>query len=469
MFIFVAFMGCFRRDFMDKALERAKLMGEGDISKILWKFAIPAIVSLMISAIYNIVDTMFVGMLNHTASMGAVSIAFPLMLLTNSVGIMFGIGLSSYVARLLGEGKKDKANEAVAVIVFTSIIVAVVITALTNIFLEPILRVLGATDTIMPYALEFVRPLALCSIFPILFPILANGIRSEGNTKYSALAVGVSGVLNIILDPIFMFTFGLGLRGASIATVTSQFVTIIFLLSYYLKGKGLLTIKFENFKPNKKIYEEVLKVGVANLCVQVLMSLSMTLLNISTKPYGDSAIAAIGISTRVSALVIFVVVGYNQGFQPIAGYNYGAKKYDRLKQAINISRIRTTAFSTIASLALWICSKYAISIFSSDPEVIRIGTKALRATILMYPFLGFTLLYNSLFQAIGYGKQAIILSMSRQGIFFIPAIFILPKIFGLNGVLYSQAVADFITLILTVFLAKKMKKDLDGKIEVKAS
>lgn len=454
---------------MDKALERAKLMGEGDIPKILWKFAVPAIISLIISAVYNIVDTIFVGMLNNTAAIGGVSIAFPLMLLTNSVGIMFGMGLASYVARLLGEGKREEANEVVSVVFFTAIIVALCLTVLINMFLEPILRALGATDTIIPYAIEFVRPLAIGSIFPIMFPTLANGIRAEGNTKYSAVAVGMSGILNIILAPIFIFYFGFGLRGAGLATVTSQCVTTGFLLSYYLKGKGLLTIKFENFKPRKKIYEEVLKIGVANLLVQVTMSLSMAFLNISARDYGDAAIAAIGITVRVSALVLFVVLGYNQGFQPIAGYNYGAKKYDRLKEAIRVSRIRTTAFSTIATVFLFVFSKYAIKIFSSDPEVIAIGTKALRATILMYPFLGFILLYNSLFQAIGYGKQAIILSMSRQGIFFIPAIFILPKMFGLDGVLYSQAVADFMTLILTVFLAKNMKKHLDEKIDIKAS
>lgn len=454
---------------MDKALERAKLMGEGDIPKILWKFAVPSIISLIISAVYNIVDTIFVGMLNNTAAIGGVSVAFPLMLLTNAFGIMFGMGLASYVARLLGEGKREEANEAVAVVFFTAIIVALCLTVLINIFLEPILRTLGATDTIVPYAIEFVRPLAIGSIFPILFPTLANGIRAEGNTKYSAVAVGMSGIMNIILAPIFIFYFGFGLRGAGLATVTSQCVTTGFLLSYYLRGKGLLTIKFSNFKPRKRIYEEVLKIGVANLLVQVLMSLSISALNISARAYGDAAIAAIGITVRVSALVLFVVLGYNQGFQPIAGYNYGAKKYDRLKEAINVSRIRTTTFSTLATIFLFIFSKYAIIIFSKDPEVIRIGTRALRAMILMYPFLGFILLYNSLFQAVGYGKQALILSMARQGIFFMPAIFILPKFFGLNGVLYSQAVADFMTLILTIFLAKNMRKDLDGKIDTKAS
>jgi len=451
---------------MNKTYDRAKLMGEGDIGKILWKFAVPAIVSQIIAAVYNIADTMFVGMLGNTAAIGGVTVAFPLYLMINAVGIMFGIGLSSYSARLLGQNKKEKAKEVLATVVFTALAAAITIMIITLIFLKPILKALGATNTIMPYALDFITPLIFGSICPVLFPVIANSIRAEGNTKYSAFAVGISGILNIILDPILIFNFDMGVRGAGIATLLSQIVSLSFLLYYYLSKRSLLELSFKNFKPSKNIYKEVLKIGVANLLIQVSMSLSMAFLNIAAKPYGDGAIAAIGISVRVSALVLFIIWGYNQGFQPIASYNYGAQKYDRLQKAINISIYRTTVFAVAATIFLWIFSKNAINLFSKDEEVIKLGVKALRAVITTYPLLGFLFVHNSLFQAIGKGKEALLLGASRQGLLFIPTILILPKLFGLNGILYTQAVADTITIIIAIFLSKRIRLELKDKKQV---
>ena len=451
---------------MNKTYDRARLMGEGDIGKILWKFAVPAIVSQIIAAVYNIADTMFVGMLGNTAAIGGVTVAFPLYLMINAVGIMFGIGLSSYSARLLGQNKKEKAKEVLATVVFTALAAAITIMIITLIFLKPILKALGATNTIMPYALDFITPLIFGSICPVLFPVIANSIRAEGNTKYSAFAVGISGILNIILDPILIFNFDMGVRGAGIATLLSQIVSLSFLLYYYLSKRSLLELSFKNFKPSKNIYKEVLKIGVANLLIQVSMSLSMAFLNIAAKPYGDGAIAAIGISVRVSALVLFIIWGYNQGFQPIASYNYGAQKYDRLQKAINISIYRTTVFAVAATIFLWIFSKNAINLFSKDEEVIKLGVKALRAVITTYPLLGFLFVHNSLFQAIGKGKEALLLGASRQGLLFIPTILILPKLFGLNGILYTQAVADTITIIIAIFLSKRIRLELKDKKQV---
>lgn len=450
---------------MEKAYDRARLMGEGEIGKILWKFAIPAIVSQVIAAVYNIADTMFVGMLGNTAAIGGVTVAFPLYLMINAVGIMFGIGLSSYSARLLGENKKQKAKEVLATVIVTAFGVAICIMIIVVTFLEPILKGLGATDTIMPYAIQFIKPLISGAVCSVLFPVIANAIRAEGNTKYSAFAVGISGILNVILDPIFIFTFNMGVRGAGIATLLSQVVSVLFLFYYYICKKSLLELSFKNFKPSKNLYKEVLKVGVANLLIQVFMSLSMAFLNIAAKPYGDAAIAAIGISVRVSALVLFIIWGYNQGFQPIASYNYGAKKYDRLQKAINISIFRTSVFAVLVTILLWIFSKNAINLFSNDEQVIKVGIKALRAVITTCPLLGFLFVHNSLFQAIGKGKEALLLGVSRQGVVFIPTILMLSRIFGLNGILYSQAVADIITIILAVFLSRRIKIELDKKIK----
>lgn len=450
---------------MTSVQERTKLMEEGNIRKVLMTFAIPAIITALISAIYNMADTMFVGMLDNTSATAAVSVVFPLFLLINALGQMIGVGAASYIARLLGEKKNEEANKVATVSFGISVIISIIITIFCMLFLDTILKFLGATESIMPFAVSYGGPLVLGSIFAILQPTLANIIRSEGNTKFSAIVVGSGAIINIILDPIFIINLDMGVKGASLATVLSQMIACMIMMMYFLKDKGLVKIKGRFFKPTVTIIKEVIVIGSASFITQGLMSLSMTLLNVQSKAYGDEAIAAMGITVRVTALVVLVVMGYNQGFQPVAGYNYGAKNYKRLKAAIKESIKITTIFSTLATILLWVFAKDAIGIFSNDPVVIEIGQKALKATLIMYPLLGFQQLYCVLFQTLGKGKEALICSSCRQGLFFIPTIYILPKFFGLNGILYTQMVADFCTVILIAMFAIKNSKVLDEEEE----
>lgn len=445
---------------MNTNIEKTKIMEDDNIGKVIWQFAIPGIIASLISAIYNIVDTGFIGMLNDTLAMAAVSVVFPLFILINAIGQLIGVGSSSYIARLLGAKDKNSADEVASTAIIASIAIGIIFTILTLVFLEPILKMLGATKNVMPYAIEYAKPIAIGASLPIVMPTLANIIRAEGNTKLSAIAVALGAIINIVLDPILMFNFNMGVVGASIATVFSQFISVILLLSYYLTKKSYLKLEIKKFKFSKKIYSEIVSVGIATFLTQALISISMGLLNVVSKPYGDELIASFGISLKLSALVVFVVMGYNQGFQPIASYNYGAGNYEKLRKTIKISIKRTTIFATLSTIFLMVFAPYAIELFSNDPSVIDIGSKTLRYTLLLYPFLGFTQLYAVLYQSLGMPKEALIIGTARQGIFFLPVIIILPKLMGMDGVLLTQAVADLLTTILTAYYANQTNKDL---------
>ncbi len=432
------------------------MMGEEKIPKILIKLALPGIVAMLVNAVYNIVDTMFVGMLNNTSAIAAVSVAFPMFIMIAAFGQMFGVGAGSYISRLLGEKNKIMADRTTSTTFFTSLVCGIGFVLFGTIFLESLLRLFGATDTIMPFAKEYSRILVYGSVFTVMNMTLNNMIRAEGNAKFSMFAISLGAGLNIILDPIFMFTFNMGIKGAALATVLAQIISFIFLICYFISGKSYIKISTKYFIFSKKIYSEIMRIGIATFARQALSSLALGLINLAAKPYGDAAVASMGITLRVLSLGIFVVFGYNQGFQPIAGYNYGAKQFERLKEAIKVSLKWTTVFCLIITVLFMSFSESIISAFSNDPQVIAIGAKTLRAVILLFPLFGFQQVYASLFQALGRGVESLILSLSRQGIFLIPAILILPKIFGLNGVIFSQTVADFFTIIITAILAIKM-------------
>lgn len=442
---------------------KANIMGSDDIGKVIWKFAIPGIIASLISAAYNIVDTAFVGFLNDTRAMAAVSVVFPLFILINAIGQMIGVGSSSYIARLLGGKDKEGADVVTSTAIITAIILGAIFTVLTLVFLESMLRLLGATDSIMPYAIAYAKPIAIGASLPILMPTLANIIRAEGNVKLSASIVALSAVINIVLDPIFMFTLDMGVVGASLATVLSQVVSVVILMAYFIRKKSYLKLSISKFTLSKEIYNQILSVGTATFLTQGLISISMGLLNVAAKPYGDALIAALGICLKLSSLVIFVAIGYNQGFQPIASYNYGAGNYEKLREGIKISIKRTTIFSTIATVVLMIFAPAFIEMFSNDGDVIELGSKTLRTMMLMYPLLGFTQLYAVLYQSLGMAKEALIVGTSRQGLFFVPLVFILPSLLGMNGVLLVQPIADLCTVFVTAFFAHKTNKLLKEK------
>ncbi|MBW6410854.1 MATE family efflux transporter [Clostridium weizhouense] len=444
-----------------------KIMSEEKVSKALLKLGVPIIVGMLITAFNSVVDAMFVGGLG-TSQMAAVSVTFPITQLITSVGLIFGCGAAPYISRLLGEKNFNKANKTASIALFNSLFWGVITIILTLVFLDKILILFGATNTMLPYAREFSTIFILGSILNIVNVTMSNIASAEGSTKISMTAMIISAVLNIILEPIFIYTFLLGIRGAAIATVVAQSITTILYIWYVLSNKSITKISFKHISFDKVIYSQMMKVGIINFIFMLLSSTAMGLINASASHYGDYAVAAMGIVTRIITFVSYGVFGYSKGFQAMVGYNYGAKNYRRFKETISESLKMTTGFCVMATAILIIFSKSIISIFSNDANVINIGSSALRANSIMFIFFGFQSIYTTLFVAVGKMKEAAILSITRQGIFFIPTIFILPIIIGLNGIIFTQGIADLLTLILTVTLVNKLKKDSTifiGKID----
>ena len=439
-------------------------MEKESISKVLLKLSVPAIIAMLINAIYNIVDTMFVGMLNNTSAIAAVSIVYPLFMFIGAIGVMFGAGGASYLSRLLGEKKKEEADKTLTSTIIIGCIFSLIFTVISIIFLDKFLLMYGATETIMPYAREYGYTIVLGAVFTIGTGIMSNTIRAEGNSKYSMIATCIGGVINIILDPIFMFKFGMGIKGAAVATVISQIVSFVFLLRYYYSKKSYIKLGIKFFKPTFNMFFEILKIGIPIFVTQVLASFALGFMNLGAKPYGDAAVAAMGIVFRVMSIGFYIVFGIGQGFQPVAGYNYGAKNFARLKEAVKLSIKWSIISGIVISILFIVFAEGCMLIFTRDREVINIGIKAFRAASLLFPLFGYINTYAVLYQALGKALGAFILSISRQGIFYIPLIFILPKFIGLEGVIFCQTAADglaFIeTFIMAIWLNKSLKKEM---------
>lgn len=448
--------------------QRAKMMGEEKIPVVLRKLAMPAIIGMLVSAVYNIVDTLFVSMLG-TIAIGAVSVVYPLFMLLSAIGLMYGMGGASFVSRLLGQNKKEKADEVASTTTITALVSAAIVTIVIISFMTPILKLFGATPEIMTSALSYGNVLVYGAVFTIMNMNFNNLLRAEGSAKYSMLALSFGAIINIILDPIFIFIFDMGVSGAALATVIAQAMSTVLLLSIYFRRKSVIHLSIKKFKPSLPTYVELYKIGIPTFIRQFLMSLSMGLLNSAASPYGPAAIASLGIITKVFSMIAMVIFGFSQGFQPVAGYNYGSGNIPRLKEAIKVSLIWTTVFCTLSTFVYYVFAPQIIGIFSQDAKVLDIGIRGLRAMIIVFPLFGFQVIYGTLFQALGKARQAAILSLSRQGFFLIPAILILPKFFQLNGVLYAQPFADICTILLTIIFAKQVHKTLDHPHHLQAA
>lgn len=393
--------------------------------------------------------------------MGAISIVFPLGQVVVGLGLMFGNGAASYLSRLLGSGDKNTADTVASTALYSSILVGAILIIFATVFLRPILILLGATETIMPYALIYGRIYILSCIFNVFNVTMNNIVASEGAAETTMCALLSGAVINIGLDPLFIYTFHMEVAGAAIATAISQFISTLVYLSYVLRKKSAFTFSINAFAPTKEIFTEILKIGIPTLSFQLLTSLSIALINRASNGYGDAVIAGMGAVTRINSMGTLAIFGFLKGFQPIAGFSYGAKNFKRLRQSIKISILWSTVFCIFAGLLMIIFSAQIISQFANgNEEMLFIGQKSLRANGFSFFLFGFYTVYSSLFLALGKGTAGFILGACRQGICFIPVILLLPKILGINGILYAQPVADVLSVIVTVFMALDLHKKL---------
>lgn len=445
-----------------KVNKKMELLGSAPIPKALMALGIPTMIGMMINALYNLVDAYFVGGLGES-QMGAISIVFPLGQVVVGLGLLFGNGAASYLSRLLGRGDQDTANKVASTALYSSVSIGAAVILLATIFLKPILSLLGATDTIMPYAITYARIYVLSSIFNIFNVTMNNIVTSEGAAKTTMCALLTGAVLNIGLDPVFIYVLEMGVAGAAIATAISQVVSTMVYLAYIFGKKSAFTFSVKAFGPTREMMAEILKIGVPTLIFQLLTSLSIALINRAAKGYGDAVIASMGAVTRVTSMGTLVVFGFLKGFQPIAGFSYGAKKFDRLREAIRTSIIWSTAFCVIVGLLMALLSTQIVSQFTKgNAEMISVGQKSLMANGFSFILFGYYTVYSSLLLALGKGRAGFILGACRQGICFVPVILILPAIWGINGILYAQPVADVLSAAITVWMAMRLHKELNA-------
>ncbi len=451
---------------MDMEDKRIELLRDEPVSKAVNHMSIPAIIGLLVMAIYNFVDTMFVAWLGTEAT-GATQVVFPIMMVISAFGLAFGMGGGSYISRLLGKDHKIEANKVATVSFITSISVGLLFMIVSLLFMEPLLKFFGASDGIMEMAKSYGLYILLGSILIMGNMTMNSMLRAEGSAKLSMIGMAVGAILNIILDPVFIFVLDLGIAGAAIATSLSQLVTFIILISRYFSHRSIAKIGFKYFRPSKNIYYEMLKVGIPTFFRQVLLSVSLGILNQGAVSYGgDTLLAAVGLVFRVYMLPMYILFGIGQGFQPVVGYNYGANNKKRVVDSLKYSLVLSLIVAIICSTLLIMFADNILGLFKATDAVVAYGVQGLRFYSIAMIFLAITNTIGVFYQAIGRGKESILLAIARQGFFFIPALLILPQFLGATGILSAQLVSDILTLVLTgiMFLRFIKKSSMESAL-----
>jgi len=456
-----------------QVVEREKLLGEKEIPKLLLKFSIPAIVGMLVNALYNFVDMVFIGQGVGPLGIAGVRIGFPLIVIGMAFSMLIGIGANSLISIRLGQKRKEDAELILGNAFVTMIAIGAVLTILGLAFMEPLLKLFGASQDVMPYAKGYFRIILFGVIFQMIGMGMNNFIRGEGNPKTAMLTMLIGAVLNTILDPIFIFAFGWGIKGAALATILSLIISASWVLYYFFFGNSLLKIRKPNLRIRFDILKSIVAIGLAPFAMQLAASVLVIFMNQGLAKYGgDIAVSAMGIINNIASLFMMVVFGINQGAQPIIGYNYGAQKYDRVKSALKYAIGAATAVVTIGYISINLFAPQMIGLFSNDPELIDIGSRGLRRVLMFMPIIGFQIVSSAYFQAVGKPKQSMLLSLSRQVLILIPLVLILPKFIGLIGLFTAGPIADLSSSILTaVFLFFELKnldkKHQDEKVKAK--
>lgn len=439
-------------------------MANAPISKIIPKLAVPTIISMLVTSIYNMADTFFVSQLGTSAS-GAVGIIFSAMAIIQALAFMIGMGTGNFIARMIGAGNRKLAEELASIAFFTGFGVGLVIAVLGNANIGQLVRMLGSTETIAPYAEAYASYIFVAAPFMICSFIMNNLLRFQGKALFAMVGITTGGVLNMVLDPIFIFGLDMGTAGAALATGLSQFVSFCILLFMCNSREDCISIHPKKFKPTLAIYGEIIHGGLPSLGRQGIASIATITMNTMAQPYGDAAIAAMSIVNRFMMFVGSAMIGFGQGYQPVCSYCFGARLYDRVKKACVYCVKVSTIFLLAVSVIGLIFSGNIIQMFRKDDlEVIRIGTLALRLQLLTMPLQGLVVMGGNITpQSIGYGIRATIVSTARQGWLLIPILLCTVPVFGVLGIQMAQPIADVGTFILAAVVTKGIFKDLDRK------
>ncbi len=440
-------------------INKSSFLGTGKLSSLLMKQSVPAMIGLLTIALYNLVDTIFIGRSVGTLGIGGVAVSFPIQMLMMAVSMALGMGMASIISRALGANDHATAKSAFGTFFTSVFFISVIMTVLGIIFLKPLLILFGATPDLLPYAMDYMGIIFFGSIFLAFASSSNNIIRAQGHAKTAMTVMIISIILNFILDPIFIFVLHMGVKGAALATVIGQIFGAVYAFIYFVSPKSTIQFSLKNLCFNFKIFKESIAIGSSSFARQAAGSFAAIIINNSLAFYGGSlAIAAFGVVNRLLAFVFMPIFGIVQGMQPILGFNYGAKKFQRAKESITLSIKYATILSIVAFVLFMIFTRPIISLFSTDVALIDMATRAMRIIVLLFPIIGFQLVAGGLYQSLGKAIPAFVLSILRQIIFFIPLVLILPLWFGLDGIWYSFVVADFFAFIVTIFMVRSQLK-----------
>ena len=445
-------------------MSNQKHLGDAPIGKLLLQYSIPAIIGMVVNALYNIVDRMFIGNIPDIGSLAitGVGITMPIMTIVLAFGMLIGIGTTANISLNLGKGNRTTAEKLLGNAFTLSIIVGLAIAITGTIFANPILNLFGASENTLFYAKEYIGIILLGCTFNILSFALNSTVRADGNPKMSSITMVIGCGANIILDYLFIFVLNLEVKGAALATIISQAITFFIILYYYTAGNSNLKLKIENFKLKKHLVTMTFAIGIAPFATQIANSLVQVIANNALKTYGsDLAIGAMTVISSLNIIFMMPIFGINQGCQPIIGFNYGAKKYERAKEAFKYATIAACVICIIGFISIQCFPTQIISLFNNDPELTTLAIKGIRIYLLMMPVVGINIVATSYYQSIGKAKISMFVSLLRQVILLIPFTIILPKFIGLDGVWAAGACADSLSVIITLILLKKEFKQLE--------
>lgn len=430
------------------------------ISKAVLRLAIPTVFSTIISIVYNLTDTYFIGLLDDPVQLGAISLAFPVFTFLQALGNMFGLGAPSYISRCLGAKKYEEVRRTSAVSVYITIAVTLFLTLLISIFMEPILRLIGtSSDTVEPTR-EYLRLIVGFAVILILQIILPALLRAEGKAKEAMIGMVIGTILNIILDPIMILVLHMGVSGAAWATIIGNFCAVVFYIFIYLRSNTVLSIYPADFKPSMRIFKEVLKIGLPSTIAQSISSVTLILFNNLAAGYGDQVVSAYGVAIKMITMEFMIVFGYVQGYVPLAGYCYGAGNIKRLLNGLKFTMITGTVICVLFLIPFTLLAPVYMGAFTTNQEIIRIGIQFLHAQAWAVPFMAIQTSVMSTFQATGQAVRAMMINLGRQCLFYIPFLYISNHLWGMSGILHTQMASDLATTTLAVLLGIPFLKKL---------
>ncbi|MFZ7102403.1 MAG: MATE family efflux transporter [Peptococcaceae bacterium] len=433
-------------------MEYLNPLGEEKVTKLLIKFSVPAIVGMVVNALYNVVDRIFIGNSSDlgTSGLAGITIGFPIMIILMSMGILFGVGGATLFSIKLGEERPEEAENVLGNALVMLIIAGLAFMILGQIFLKPVLSSFGASAAVLPYSMEYMRVIFFGAVFQVVSLGMNNFIRADGNPKVAMLTMFLGAGTNILLDPIFIYIFKMGMAGAALATILAQLISSTWVVSYFITTRSKNKLRLKYLKLKLPIIFKITSLGLPGFFLQLANSLLNVILNKSLFIYGgDIAVSGMGIINSLQTILLMPIIGIRQGAQPIISFNFGARKYNRVKAATKLAIIAATAIVIIGYITTRLFPQHFIALFNRDPELINFGSYALLAWFFCLPVVGFQIITSTFFQAIGKSKSATFLTLTRQIIFLIPALIIFPKFWGINGLLHAAPFADFFSAFIT--------------------